>query len=300
MSSSNFFESMIPSMRTAGMFAVACALGLGAVIDTATAQTTSQPRRPSTGGSSGQPAPTSTPTTTSPTTGEHRYMSWELDKPVDEFIMGPTAYPQPQGQLQFSVGGGLGMEEGGMNFNQLRARAEYGITNQFEVRAELPVTFSDQAGTTELSPTFDQIGLGALYNLTPMNDPMMISAAVDVDIPLSTGSQSGVADEILYKPALLAGYDFGPTEVHANLQGVLGGAARGLNFDIGGAYSTGALVPTFELNARAIENAGPQVYATPGLFYNFSNRVEVGVGVPIGLNDRSSTSIMAKLNVQLP
>jgi hypothetical protein len=275
-------------------FALACAVGMGMITEIASAQSTAGTRR----GGGGSTAGTSgTGSGTWYGVEERGYLPSELDKPIEEFFLGQTAYTQPQGSFQATIGGAVDFSEGGMDMTGLMARGEYGITNNFEVHATVPVALSQTSTTdgqqTSLDPSFERVELGASYALTPMNNPIALTAALDVDVPIA----GEAADETLIKPSIIGAYDFGPTELHADVQAVLNGAAQGLNFDAGIAHSLGEFVPTLEFNARTSESSRPQLYATPGLYYNFSNRTELGVGVPIGLNDISETGIMAKLSL---
>jgi hypothetical protein len=287
-------------LRAPFALALACAMGFGIATDIATAQTTAGTRRgPATGG--GSTAGTSgTDSGTWYGVEERGYLPSELDKPIEEFFLGQTAYTQPQGSVQLTVGGTVELGDNGADLTGMLARGEYGITNNLEVHASVPVALSQQTATTggttgqtSIDPTFERVELGASYALTPMNNPIALTAALDVDVPIASEASS----DVLIKPGIIGAYDFGPTELHADVQAVLNGAAQGLNFNAGIAHSLGEFVPTLELNTRALEGSRPQMYATPGLYYNFSNRTELGVGVPIGLNDISETGIMAKFSM---
>lgn len=293
MKTSECMSSPSSILRASFAIAIACAMGVGIASETATAQTSAGTRRgPATSGGS----TTGAGSETSYGTEERHYLPSELDKPIEEFFLGSTAYTQPQGSIQLTVGGMLALDDSGANISGMMARGEYGITNELEVHATIPVTMSQQSGTTggsSLDPSFERIELGAAYALVPMNNPIALTAALDIDVPIASTSGS----DVLIKPAIIGAYDFGPTELHADIQAVLNGPASGLNFDAGIAHSLGEFVPTLEFNARAAEGSRPQLYATPGLYYNFSNRTELGIGVPIGLNDISETGIMAKLSM---
>lgn len=290
-------------MKTSRLFstsfslAVICAVGLGISVDTVTAQTSAGTRRG--GSSSGGSTAGSSGSGSSGWYGveERGYLPHELDKPIDEFFLGQTVWAQREGGFQATLGGAIDLGTEGVAMTGLLARGEYGITNNFEVHAAVPVNLSTSSttGQSSLDPTFERIELGALYALTPMNNPIALSAVVDVDIPIA----SAETENVIVKPALVGAYDFGPTELHSALQAEFGAAQRGLNFDAGLAYSMGELVPVAEFNVRATEGMRPQMHLTPGLYYNFSNRTEFGVGVPVGLNDISQTGIVAKLNVHL-
>jgi hypothetical protein len=299
MKTSRLLSSPSNILRVPFAFALACALGLGIATDIATAQTAGTTRR-GTGGSGGSTAGTSGAGSGSWYGVEERqYLPSELDKPIEEFFMGQTAYTQPQGSLQLTLGGMVELGDNGADLTSMLARGEYGITNNFEVHAAVPVAMTQQsstAGTTgqsSIDPTFERVELGASYAVSPMNNPIALTAALDVDVPIANSETS----DVLIKPGIIGAYDFGPTEFHADVQAELNGAAQGLNFNAGIAHSLGEFVPTLEFNSRATEGLRPQMYATPGLYYNFSNRTELGVGVPIGLNDVSETGIMAKLSM---
>ncbi len=236
----------------------------------------------------------------------------QLSEPINEFVLGRTVQTQQQGSLQMTIGGSHerdGEGSGSARFSEIRARAEYGVTDRLQLQAELPYQIEDRRGAYDAQTNIGNVQVGAMYSLLRGDDPISLSAALDVQIPtghqanlqsdMRIGGQMRASDETIWKPSLIVARDFGPTQVHANAQAELGDVNRGLNYDIGAVYPIGPVAPTLELNARTMDNTRPEFYATPGVFYSFSDRTQLGVGVPIGLNDQSTSSaFMAKFSFQ--
>lgn len=225
-----------------------------------------------------------------------------------EFFLGQSVQTQPQGSLQMIVGGSheRGSEsQGSTRFSELKARAEYGVTDRLQLQAEVPYQIDDRPGSYTSQDNVGNVQVGATYSLLRADDPISMSAGMDVQIPV--GHQAALnqmdvraSDQTIYKPQLIVGRDFGPTQIHANAQAELGSGVRGLDYNIGAVLPVGRVAPSLEMNARTMDQQQPQFYATPGLSYAFSDRAQVGVGVPLGLNDQStSASVMAKFSFQL-
>lgn len=223
----------------------------------------------------------------------------QISRPIEEFFVGRTVQTQEAGQVQMSVGG-MHQRDGDLRFSEIRTRAEYGLTDRLQLQAELPFQVNDQPSNFEAQTDVSNFQVGATYSLLRGDDPISLSAGMDVAVPVGNANTmpDGVNDErTTWKPSLMVGSDLGPTQLHADVQGEIGQGSNGLNYNVGLVYPAGVLAPTMELNARTTENASPQFYATPGLYYNFSERAELGVGVPIGLNEQSRDGqIMAKFN----
>jgi hypothetical protein len=226
----------------------------------------------------------------------------QISRPVDDLLMGRTVHTQPEGTLQMSLGGSHDRDEGVSRFSQVRARAEYGITDRLQAQVGLPFQISDQAGNFDAQTDIGDVEVGAMYSILRGDDPISLSTGLNVEIPV--GEQMNEQDvmnrdQTLWKPSLVVAKDLGPTQVHANVEGILGGNEDGLNYDIGAVYPMGRVAPTLEFNARTTESASPELYLTPGLFYNFSNRAEIGLGAAVGVNERADDArIMAKFNFQ--
>jgi len=233
----------------------------------------------------------------------------QISRHVDQLPMGRTVQTQEKGSTEISIGASherSGVDQGSQRFSEIKARAEVGVTDRLQLEAELPYQVDDRPGSSfQAQENFGNVQVGGTYSLMRDNDPVSMSAGVDVQIPV--GHQAALpsrdlraSDQTIWKPSLIVARDFGPMQVHTNMQAELGSGVRGFNYDISTVVPLGRVAPSLELNARTLESATPQFYATPGLTYSFSDRTKLGVGVPIGLNNQSTeAAVVGRLSVQL-
>jgi len=230
--------------------------------------------------------------------------SSSVERPVEDLFIGQTAHTQDQGDVQMSLSGAQGFD-GTARSSQVQGRVEYGITNNLEAHASLPMEFFDQSGTSNYTAqsSVSRVSVGTQYAILGSTAPVNLSAAFDVDIPI--GSQQSVSGNNLsagptYKPSLIVGGNVGSTAAYADAQAELGQSTRGLNYNVGVAHAFGSVVPTMELNAMSKENQRTSLYATPGVTYKFSDRAQAGIGAAVGLNESSKpVSLMAKFSMNL-
>jgi len=236
----------------------------------------------------------------------------QISRPIQTFMMGRTVQTRNQGELQLSLGASherMGESDGSQRFSEISAHAEYGLTDRLQLQAQLPYQIDDRQGSYNAQTNFGNAEVGATYSLLRGDDPISLSAAMDVQVPV--GHQASLpandntlrnSDQTIWKPALIVAKDFGPTQVHTDLQAELGAGPsnRALNYNIGAVVPIGRVAPTLEFTGRTMDNRAPQFYATPGVSYSLSDRAQIGVGVPIGLNNQSTNSaVMAKFSFGL-
>jgi hypothetical protein len=232
----------------------------------------------------------------------------QISRSIQTFMMGRTVQTRNQGELQMSLGASherMGESAGSQRFSEISARAEFGLTD----RLQLPYQIDDRQGSYSAQTNFGNAEVGATYSLLRGDDPISLSAAMDVQVPV--GHQASLpasdntlrtSDQTIWKPALIVAKDFGPTQVHTDLQAELGAGPsnRALNYNVGAVVPLGKFAPTMEFTGRTMDNRAPQFYATPGVSYSLSDRAQIGVGVPIGLNSQSTNSaVMAKFSFGL-
>lgn len=225
----------------------------------------------------------------------------QIDRPVQELFMTQTVQTQRAGELQLSVGA-MHQRDEDLRFSEISSRAEYGVTDRLQLQAQLPFQVNDRPTNFEAQTDVSNLQVGATYSLLRGDDPISLSAGMDVAVPI--GDQAAMPDgrnddQTIWKPSLMAAHDFGAAQVHADAQAELSGGADAINYNLGAIFKAGVLNPVLELNARSVEDSKSEFYVTPGLFYSFSESAQVGVGVPIGLNEQSRDGqIMAKFNLQ--
>lgn len=225
----------------------------------------------------------------------------QINRTVDELFMTQTVQTEQAGELQLSVGA-MHQRDGDLRFSEIATRAEYGLTDRLQLQAQLPFQINDRPSNFDAQTDVSNLQVGASYSILRGDDPISLSAAMDVALPI--GDQTAMPDgrnddQTIWKPSLMVARDFGAAQVHADAQAEMSGGDDAINYNVGAIFDVGALAPTMELNARSMENSTPEFYATPGLFYSFSENAQVGVGVPIGLNEQSRDGqVMAKINVR--
>lgn len=225
----------------------------------------------------------------------------QIDRPVQELFMTQTVQTQRAGEVQLSVGA-MHQRDGDLRFSEISSRAEYGLTDRLQLQAQLPFQVNDRPTNFEAQTDVSNLQVGATYSILRGDDPISLSAGMDVAVPI--GDQEAMPDGrnddmTTWKPSLMVARDFGAAQVHADAQAEINAGADALNYNVGAIFDAGVFSPIVELNARSVEDSRPEFYATPGLFYSFSERAQVGVGVPIGLNEQSRDGqIMAKFNLQ--
>jgi hypothetical protein len=225
----------------------------------------------------------------------------QINRTVDELFMTQTVQTEQAGELQLSVGA-MHQRDGDLRFSEISTRAEYGLTDRLQLQAQLPFQINDRPSNFDAQTDVSNLQVGATYSILRGDDPISLSAAMDVAMPI--GDQAAMPDgrnddQTIWKPSLMVARDFGAAQVHADAQAEVSRGDDAVNYNVGAIFNVGALAPTMELNARSMENSTPEFYATPGLFYSFSENAQVGVGVPIGLNEQSRDGqVMAKINVR--
>jgi hypothetical protein len=220
--------------------------------------------------------------------------------PVDRMLITTTTTTRNQGEALVSGGVNyLGVND--LRQTEIRGRAEYGITDRLQVQGEFPMSVVDHPGGFIAQAAGSNLQLGAMYSVLPASDPLALSAAMDVQFPTGSPSSTMYSNTVVYKPQLVAGHDFGGAIVHADAQAELPAqhTTNALNYNVGAIVPIGSsFAPTLEFNGRTQEQAHNQAYITPGAFYSFSDKVQVGAGVPIGLTNQSGNRFLAKVNVK--
>jgi hypothetical protein len=228
-------------------------------------------------------------------------LSEPVTRPAEELMIGQTAYTQPAGTTQLILSGSQARTGESRN-SSISARAEVGITDRLQVHGELPIDITDRSSSFSAQTGVSRAEVGAKYAITEYGAPVALSAGMGVEVPFASSDVTGDRPDAgpSYKPSLMIASGSGPVTFHADAEAELGQSSQALNYNVGTQYSLGSWVPSVEVNARAMENTSPEVYATPGLTYKFSDRAQLGAGAAIGLNDRSeSVQMMAKFSMQL-
>jgi hypothetical protein len=87
-----------------------------------------------------------------------------------------------------------------------------------------------------------------------------------------------------FEPTILAAKSFRKLQVHASFLGDVEGWNPSLQYNLASVYPVQKhWFPTLEFNGRRLEGRNA-FYLTPGLCRHFAHRLEIGMGVPLGLS----------------
>jgi len=233
--------------------------------------------------------------------------SGAANMPVYRLFQTETPYSPEQGTVLLSASGNQNRTSDLRN-TQVLGRVDYGITDHLSASVGLPVEIGDQSTGVAASNGISHLQAGAQYSVSPFMAPISMAAAMNVDVPLGSGSgndaigarpQSGP----MFKPSLSAAMGTGPITTNASVAAELGESTRALDYSVAGVGGFGAWAPSLELTARSPENQRSEYYVTPGVSYSLSDRAQVGVGYSVGIGSAATSSrqnqIQAKFNFHL-
>jgi hypothetical protein len=230
-------------------------------------------------------------------------------RPIEELFKTDTVYPQMQGEVELEVGSLYQNYSGGHAFS-IPVGVEYGLTYSWQVEAEWDsyVWHHSKRGTVS---GIGNLELGTKYSFLNVGGSLFhIAPRFSVEIPtgdINKGLSEGFME---YQPAVVLARDFPElhrtqvfTEIGLNfVQRVktpndvddpsdIEPAAHELNVGAGffTLFAHGALTMEFNWSNNQWNHDGKEnlLYATPGVLWRISREMELGVGVPIGLNKQS-------------
>jgi hypothetical protein len=205
-----------------------------------------------------------------------------LPEYIQEFFLSEAVRSQEHGEWQLTVQGSSFRDHSSAADGKSAGLGfEYGITRRFQVSAELPYGIQS-SDTSELPVSWSTISASLLYQLIRSNHPFALSAAMGVNLPVTSRG------EVSYEPELLAAKQFGTLQIHTSFIPELSKDGSALQYNVAAVRpSPHNLRPTLEFSGR--RNAGVNsFYVTPGTYKHLPHRLEIGAGVPLGANSHSS------------
>jgi hypothetical protein len=219
----------------------------------------------------------------------------KLAEPIQEFFLADTVYPQEKGETQVTFASAFfrSQRERDLVFS---LKAEYGLSDRFQVEAELPARFLQPRSGPSFAGLADG-SFGLLYNLT--NRPQF-AASIGLEVGLPTGDKDRELGEgvVEWEPVLLLGRSFGKTQLHLGVGCGLSRHGTEWSYNVAAVFPQGRFSPTLELNGRASDEGGT-LFATPGLYYRLAEGAELGFGIPIGTTRHSAEyGVIGKLTFE--
>jgi hypothetical protein len=205
-----------------------------------------------------------------------------LPEYIQEFFLSEAVRSQERGEVQLTMAGTAFRDHGSAADGRSAAfDFEYGITRRFQFGAELPYGIHSTA-TSELPVSWSTVSASLLYQFVRSNRPFALSAAMGVNLPVTSRGQTS------YEPELLAAKQFGTLQIHISFIPELSADETSLQYNVAAVKPIAQdLRPTLEFSGR--RNAGINTfYVTPGIYQHLPHRLEIGAGVPIGASNLSS------------
>lgn len=231
------------------------------------------------------------------------------EQPLQELFLSDTVYPQEKGEFQFTLAPSFrhGRESDRWD---VPVSIEYGLSDSWQVELEwaaLRVRNPRHGGA--LAGTGD-VEVGTQYSFLNIADsPFHAAARFDVQFPLGDVNRELGEGFIEYQPSVILARDI-PQWHNAQLFTQVGfglvqrvrtpddradrePAAHELVWNSGVFVPFSSVVTTLEFSWRNNQwNHGGdenEVYLTPGAVWKLPEDIEVGVGVPFGLNRQSDS-----------
>ena len=209
------------------------------------------------------------------------------EQPIQELFVGETVFVQDRGetQLTWSFDGRKNAGEKSWAATQV---VQYGLTDWLELDAELPFVNGSESTALRHAGLGDG-EVGILVGLARDVRAGALSIGARVRLPTGDESTGHGEGETVPEAIIIFGKAFGRAQVHAS--GEVGFANKGTPKEW--TYGAGLVVPTgpwretLELDARH-EGDEDRLLLTPGLYFKPKDAFEIGIGVPIGLTQRSS------------
>jgi hypothetical protein len=242
-----------------------------------------------------------------------------IKRPIEELFKTDVVFPEEKGELELELASAYQNHAGGEGDNiwTIPLSLEYGLTDRWQMEAEWDSMVQRFPKNESVVRGVGDFELGTQYSFLNIDGSLFhIAPRFSVQVPVGDVNK-GLSDGFLeYEPAVILARDF-PTLHHTELFTEIGAslvqrvnspknadyaepAAHELN--LGGGFFVlfphGAATMEFnwannKWNHHGTEN---QAYLTPGYLWRVSREVELGLGIPVGLNNGSDRfDVMAHL-----
>jgi hypothetical protein len=208
---------------------------------------------------------------------------------VEEFFLSDAVRNEDKGELQFTFAVDSRQTLGSNAVLQM----EYGVTKRLQLNFEVPYGLTAGEGS-EIPPSSSTASVGLRYQILRTASPFAFSAGMTFGVPARATSQ------LEYEPTILAAKTFRKLQVHASFVAEVEQWKPSLQYNLASVYPVRqGWFPTFEFNSRRLDGKNA-FYLTPGLYRHFEHRLEIGVGVPLGLGGIAGpVGVVGKINWEL-
>lgn len=228
-------------------------------------------------------------------------------RPIEELFKTDTVFPEEQGEMEVGLAP-LFQHNSSVDTFTLPLSFEYGMTSNWQVEAEWNAFVQRNPKRGPLQRGMGDLEVGTQYSFLNINDSLFhVAPRFSLEIPTGNINKDMTEGFLEYEPGVVLARDFPKlhnTELFAEGSlGIVQRVKRPLDPDdaepaahelmLAAGFFTlvphGALTMEVNWNNNRWNNHGDEneLYVTPGVLWRVKNNIELGVGVPVGLN-RSS------------
>ncbi|MGO8926584.1 MAG: hypothetical protein ACLQU3_06835 [Limisphaerales bacterium] len=228
-------------------------------------------------------------------------------RPIEELFKTDLIYPQEKGELEVELASVYRNHAGGDTWT-IPVSLEYGFSDRWEAEAEWDSLVQRYPRDHSVVRGVGDLEVGSQYSFMNVGDSSFhIAPRFSIQVPVGDVNKGLSEGFVEYKPAVILARDFPElhhtqffTEIGASLvqrvktpadANKAEPAAHELNWGSGFFVLFPHAAPTLELNwannqwnHHGTEN---EIYLTPGYLWRARRNMEIGLGIPIGLNNGS-------------
>jgi len=229
-------------------------------------------------------------------------------RPIEEVFKTDLVYPQEKGELELEVTSLYQKNTSHSDTWSFPLSLEYGLTDNWQMEAEWNSFIQRDVHGHSVASGIGDLELGSQYSFMNVGGSLFhIAPRFSVEIPLGDVNTDLSEGFVEYEPAVIVARDFPElhqsqlfTEIGASfVQRVKSPAETddeepaAHEFDLGAGFFTlfpfGATTLEFDWSDNKWNHHGEenQLYLTPGILWKVAREVELGVGIPVGLNQQS-------------
>ncbi len=195
-----------------------------------------------------------------------------IDAYIEEFFLSEALRNEDPGELQLTIGTDSRQRLGSNVILQM----EYGLTARLQLSSETAYGVR-ASGNSEVPAGWSTTSIGLQYEIVRSESPFALSAGISVGVPVRSNA------EVDFEPELLAAKTFRRVQIHAGFVSDVEKAKPSFQYNMASAFLVSQRwFPTAEFNGRRL-NGKNAFYLTPGVYRHFDHRLEVGIGVPVGV-----------------
>lgn len=229
------------------------------------------------------------------------------ENPLEELFLTDVVYPQEQGEWQFTLAPNFRREQHGRGL-EVPISIEYGISDAWQIELEWTAFHLRKPDGERTAGGIGDLELGTQYSFLNLGgSDFHLAPRLTVEFPLGDIDRELTEGFVDYEPSLILARDF-PSLHHLQVFTQIGlsfvqrakspedpsdrePAAHQLRWSSGMFLPFDRWVTSLEvsvLNNRWNHDGEEHlVYLAPGFTWRLTHDVEVGIGVPIGLNRQS-------------